>query len=154
MEQTKKQKTIRIVGFIALTILIVVGVILTIYFVQKADEAKNPQIDYIKGQINQKMESNDCYFTVTNFKTLSIDEQKSKANVQVEVKIEARQDMNLSITNFALDSGSYVSQEGFKETLEKDEILTFELNYVVKLDNSLLYLIYKNFKIALGEVQI
>ena len=152
MEQAKKQKTIRIVGFIALTILVIVGVFLTIYFVQKAET--DTQIEYIKGQIKKVNETADCYFTVTDFKTISKDVDNNKAEVQVEIKVEAKKDMNLSLSDFGFDTGTYLSNVGFKETLEKGEILTFELNYVVKLDNSLLYLIYKNFKIALGEVQI
>jgi len=150
MSNDKKQTAIRIVGFIALTILVIVGVILTIYFVQKAED--NSKIEYINGQIGTRMELGDSYFTVTDFKTISKDSEK--AIVQVEVKIEAKESTSLSLSNFSLDSGTFLTEEGFKESLEKDEILTFELNYVVKLDNSLLYLIYKNFKIALGEVQI
>ena len=150
MSNDKKQTAIRIVGFIALTILVIVGVILTIYFVQKAED--NSKIEYINGQIGTRMELGDSYFTVTDFKTISKDSEK--AIVQVEVKIESKESTSLSLSNFSLDSGTFLTEEGFKESLEKDEILTFELNYVVKLDNSLLYLIYKNFKIALGEVQI
>ena len=150
MSNDKKQTAIRIVGFIALTILVIVGVILTIYFVQKAED--NSKIEYINGQIGTRMELGDSYFTVTDFKTISKDSEK--AIVQVEVKIEAKESTSLSLSNFSLDGGTFLTEEGFKESLEKDEILTFELNYVVKLDNSLLYLIYKNFKIALGEVQI
>ncbi len=150
MSNDKKQTAIRIVGFIALTILVIVGVILTIYFVQKAED--DSRIEYVKGQIGTRMELGDSYFTVTDFKTISKDSEK--ALVQVEVKIEAKESTSLSLSNFSLDSGTFLTDEGFKESLEKDEILTFELNYVVKLDNSLLYLIYKNFKIALGEVQI
>ena len=64
MSNDKKQTAIRIVGFIALTILVIVGVILTIYFVQKAED--NSKIEYINGQIGTRMELGDSYFTVTD----------------------------------------------------------------------------------------
>ena len=57
MEQQKKQKTIRIVSLVALTILVIVGVVLTMYFVQKADNK-----EYIQGVIGQEIDTKDYVF--------------------------------------------------------------------------------------------
>ena len=147
MEQTKKQKYIRIVGLITLTILVVVGVVLAIYFTQKNDTV-------IAGQIGQKIEQDKYTFEVTSFKTNKETLDNGYVQCTTYITIEAKKDMKISLKDFSLNGNELKEAVGFKEKLKKGENLSFELNWVVKEDKELLYLIYKNLKIALGEVQI
>ena len=147
MEQIKKQKYLRIVGLVTLTILVVVGVVLAIYFTQKNDTI-------ITGQIGQRIVQEKYDFTVTNFTT---DKESLKDGYYIcttYITIEAKKDMKISLKDFSLNGYELKEANGFKEKIKKGENLSFELNWVVKEDKELLYLIYKNLKIALGEVQI
>ncbi len=155
MDNVKKQKVLRIVGLVVVTILVVVGIFLTIYFVQKSEnEKKANQIEYIQSEINKVVEQDGFNFIVKDMKILSQDEDEGTINIQLTIEIEAKEDMSISYTDFSIENSTYLSQNGLKDTISKGESLTFELNWVVKSSNKLLYLIYKNIKIALGQVQI
>ena len=144
MEQTKKQKTIRIVSLIALTILVIVGVVLTIYFVQKADTI-------IVGEIGKEIENKDYTIKVTNFVCDNTDQETGFTKATITIEMKAKKNIKVNLSKFALGDYTLLSADGFKESLKKGDISQFELNYVVKVDQKLLYIIYNNIKIALGE---
>ena len=144
MEQTKKQKTIRIVSLIVLTILVIVGVVLTIYFVQKADTI-------IAGEIGKDIETKDYTFKVTNFVCDNTDQETGFTKATITIEIKAKKNIKVNLSKFALGDYTLLSADGFKDSLKKGDISQFELNYVVKVDQKLLYIIYNNIKIALGE---
>ena len=148
MENTKKQKVIRIVGLVTLTILVIVGVILTIYFVQKAENSK------VTGQIGQTIEQDNYYFTVTNFKTNKDSVDGDYIEVTTYITMEAKKNISVKIKDFSLNDYELKDAVSFPEKINKGEKASFELNWVVKKDSELLYLIYKNIRIALGEVQL
>ena len=150
MEENKKQKRIRVIGLITLTVLVIVGVILAIYFVQKKDNEENKKIEYIVTEVNKAVEQDAFDFKVTNFKTNG-DIDGDDAHVSVYVTITAKQDMHLEQSDFLLNNYTQEGQNGFKNDINNGESLSFELNFVVKTNQSL-YLIYKNIKVNLGEV--
>ncbi|MCR4875054.1 MAG: hypothetical protein K5923_04925 [Clostridia bacterium] len=150
--EDKKQKRIRIIGLITLTILVVVGVILAIYFTQKKDNES--QIEYINTEIKKVVEQDDYDFKVYDFKTTLDGQEEGSAYVSVYLTITAKKDINIALSDFSLGNYAIKSQNGFKNELKEGESLSFELNYVVKSNQELLYLIYKNIKVALGQVQI
>ena len=150
MEENKKQKRIRVIGLITLTVLVIVGVILAIYFVQKKDNEENKKIEYIVTEVNKAVEQDAFDFKVTNFKTNG-DIDGDDAHVSVYVTITAKQDMHLEQSDFLLNNYTQEGQNGFKNDINNGESLSFELNFVVKTHQSL-YLIYKNIKVNLGEV--
>ena len=149
MEESKKKKYIRIVSLIALTIFVIVGVALTIYFVQKKDNEN--KIEYILGEINKPIENEDVILTVKDFKSSSEGQKDGYAKVTIKIEVQAKKDMTILLSDFNLHNYALDSQNGFESELKKDNISAFELNYVVKLDQKLLYIIYNNIKIALGE---
>ena len=144
MEQTKKQKTIRIVGLVVLTILVILGVVLTIYFVQKADKV-------ISGDIRQEIDTKNYTFKVTNFVCDRTEQADGYTKATISIEIKAKKNIKVDLSKFILGEYTLLSEEGFKESIKKDDISQFELNYVVKVDQKLLYIIYNNIKIALGE---
>ena len=144
MEQTKKQKTIRIVGLVVLTILVILGVVLTIYFVQKADKV-------ISGGIRQEIDTKNYTFKVTNFVCDRTGQADGYTKATISIEIKAKKNIKVDLSKFSLGEYTLLSEEGFKESIKKDDISQFELNYVVKVDQKLLYIIYNNIKIALGE---
>ncbi len=146
MEQTKKQKTIRIVGLVVLTILVILGVFLTIYFVQKADNK-----EYLTGEVGQEIDAGDYTFKVTNFVCDNQDRVDGCTKATISIEIKAKKNLKVKLSKFKLGEYTLLSEEGFKESIKKDDISQFELNYVVKVDQKLLYIIYNNIKIALGE---
>lgn len=150
MGQKKKEKVLRIVGLVALTIIIIVGVVLTIYFVQKNSDEQ--VINYTSGEINQLIEKGSFNFKVINFETISQNVDAGESEVKVTVEIRANEDISLSINDFNLNQYAYASQENFKNSLNKDETLSFSVNYVVKTNKELLFFIYKDIKISLGQV--
>ncbi|MBE5763417.1 MAG: hypothetical protein E7338_04265 [Clostridiales bacterium] len=148
MENTKKQKVIRIVGLVTLTILVIVGVILTVYFVQKADNSK------VIGQIGQTIEQDNYNYTVTNFKINKETATDEYVEVTTYITMEAKKNISVKIKDFSLNNYELKDAVSFPEKINKGEKASFELNWVVKKDSELLYLIYKNIRIALGEVQL
>ena len=147
MDTQKKSKIIRIVTFVALTIIVILAIVLTMYFVQKNDEKNN--IDYISGEIGKTIENGSYYFKVYDLKSEGVDEENVRLTIYIE--IQAKEDLELNIDDFKLDNYALESQSGFNNSINSGEKLDFQLNYVVKSDNKLLYLIYNNIKIALGE---
>ena len=108
MEQTKKQKTIRIVGLVALTILVIVGVILTIYFVQKADNK-----EYITGEVNQEIETDDYIFKVTNFVCDNIDQPTGYTKAAISIEIKAKKDMKVKAGDVITEENVRSIRPGF-----------------------------------------
>lgn len=149
MDDIKKKRYIRIVSLIALTIFVVTAIALTIYFVQKNDE-KN-KIEYISGDIGKDIEVTDLIFKVKDFKSTSEGQADGYAKVTISIEIKAKETLDLKLEDFKLGDYAISSQSGFTSHIEKDNNSSFELNYVVKLDQKLLYIIYHNIKIALGE---
>lgn len=147
--EDKKQKRIRIIGLITLTILVVVGVILAIYFTQKKDNENNQKIDYIVTDVNKVVNQDAFDFIATIDKDREI--EGDSAHISLSVTISAKQDMNLVLSDFIVNNSTLESQNGFKNDIKSGESLSFELNFVVKTNQSL-YLIYKNIKVNLGEV--
>ena len=147
MEETKKKKVIRIVTFVALTIVVILAVVLTMYFVQKND--KDKKIEYITGDINQTIENGSYNYKVYDLKSYQVEE--GKARLVISIEIEAKEDLALNLSDFKVENYALESESGFKNSLNSGEKLDFQLNYVVKLDHKLLYLIYNNIKINLGE---
>ena len=147
MDTQKKSKIIRIVTFVALTIIVILAIVLTMYFVQKNDEKNN--IDYINGEIGKTIENGSYYFKVYDLKSEEASEENVRLTIYIE--IQAKEDVELNIDDFKLDNYALESQSGFNNSIKSGEKLDFQLNYVVKCDNKLLYLIYNNIKIALGE---
>lgn len=151
MEQEKKLKWIRIVGLITLTILVIVGVVLTMYFIQKKDTKE--VVQYTQKQIGDAVEFDGYTYLVKDFKVLG-ENADDTSDVQIEIEIEATKDINISLDDFKLVEGTLQSHGGFNGEINSGDKITFKLIYVVKTDNKLLYLIYKNIKTALGQVQI
>ena len=153
MEQAKKQKTIRIVGFIALTILVIVGVVLTVYFVQKGET--NTKKGYINTQICQTVSLDKIDFTVTNI-AFEPSYAEDVISVNLTINIDAKENYRDSLYNYGLSNGCEpFGEEGHKEALKAGESSTFKVNFVVKDNQELLYLIYAGkIKVALGEAHI
>ena len=150
--EDKKQKRIRVIGLITLTVLVIVGVILAVYFTQKNEN--DNKIEYINTEIGKIVECDAFDFRVTNFTYTSEGQDEGNVSLNVFVTIDAKQDMHLSLSDFSLNNSAVKAQNGFKNDINQGESLSFELNYVVKSNQELLYLIYKNIKVALGQVQI
>ena len=147
--EDKKQKRIRVIGLITLTVLVIVGVILAIYFTQKKDNEDNQKVEYIVTQINETVNQDAFDLIVTNKKDGEI--AGDNAHISVYVTISAKQDINLELSDFMVNNSTPESQNGFENDIKSGESLSFELNFVVKTNQSL-YLIYKNIKVNLGEV--
>ena len=146
MDTQKKSKIIRIVSLIALTVIVIAGIVLTVFFVQKTEP---PTIKYINGEVNKTIELDEYNFIVSKLNFEGVDDENVK--MTITISIEAKEDTKIFIEDFKVNNYELESQSGFKETINSGEILEFQLNYVVKLDQELLYLIYNNIKIALGE---
>ena len=147
--EDKKQKRIRVIGLITLTVLVIVGVILAIYFTQKKDNENNQKIEYIVTDVNKVVNQDAFDFIATIDKDAEI--EGDIAHISLSVTITAKQDMNLALSDFIVNNSTLESQNGFKNDIKSGESLSFELNFVVKTNQSL-YLIYKNIKVNLGEV--
>ena len=150
--EDKKQKRIRVIGLITLTVLVIVGVILAVYFTQKKENEGT--IEYIKTSIGKTVEQDAYDFKVYDFKTSTDGQEEGEIFASVYITITAKQDINLTLSDFSLGNYALKAQNGFKNDIKQGESLSFELNYVVKSNQELLYLIYKNIKVALGQVQI
>ena len=155
MMDEKKQKRIRIVGLVVLTILVIVGIVLTIYFVQKNDSKNNEKKDYIKAQINQTVSLEKIDFTVTGVEFEPFNSE-GLISMWVTVRIDAKEFFTDSLLSYQLRNvDEPYGQEGHKDYLYSGESSTFKVNFVVKDNQELLYLIYAGkIEIALGEAHI
>ena len=88
MEETKKKKVIRIVTFVALTIVVILAVVLTMYFVQKND--KDKKIEYITGDINQTIENGSYNFKVYDLKSYQVEEDKARLVISIEIEAKEK----------------------------------------------------------------
>ena len=147
MEAQKKKKVFRIGVFVALTIVVILAVVLTMYFVQKAED--KTKIEYKIGDVGTTIENGAYNFKVKDLKPDPIDDDHVK--LQIYIEIEPNEDLNLNLADFKLSDYTLESQSGFNSSIKSGEKIEFQLNYVVKLDQELLYLIYNNIKIRLGE---
>ena len=130
-------------GLIALTIVVIVGIVLVVYFVNKNSQP----ITYTQIEINKEAVSSDYSFKVDNISFSDTDENDF-AILTVELSFTANKTLEFNNDSIKVDGSSLVNSN-MPSKLEKGESAKATLSYKVKKGKEL-FLRYDTYKVALG----
>lgn len=134
-------KNKRFIGLVLLTLIVIVGIVLTVFLVNKNSTIQNLDIKEV-GM------ANSYSFCVEDIKTTPKD---GIVELEVYISIETSKDKKLKIEDFKIGDLTPKSADNFKRKLEKGEKNNFVLKYDID-SNRLLYLEFEQFKVALASV--
>lgn len=133
-------KNKRFIGLVLLTIVIIIGIVLTVFLVNK-----NSTVE--KLDIKEVGYSNNYSFCVSDIKTMPVDDY---VELSVHIVIDAKKTIKVSEDDFKVNGINPKSSENFKEKISSEKV-EFVLKYDIKT-NELLYLTFESFKVALASV--
>lgn len=141
-KESKKFKTLRTIGLISLTILVVVGIFLTVLLTEK-----NSKFEYI--DIGQTIELEELNFKVYDVSFENIDDKNIKVIVYID--IVCKKDQTIKTKNYSLDNGSLLNST-FGESIKmtKGENSQYILSYSVNKDKKGYFFNAYHYKYRLG----